>query len=704
MIELDEIGRQIVKNKYTAAFKAMGWQVDRSWKVSSSFSEGKIDKEKLGNIEKSDYFEFSEANDTVCLSSSKWTIKKTLREKMMLNQYLLQKNIGFRDVLWPLSIVKKLTEPKCSGGLKIRIQLPEDLLIGLYKNKFKQLKIDYIFFRNQVYMKMLQQFASHRWLLTYLTGATPFEGSATRPVRSQSECYAPTITRLADQVLYHSLKDYLKSDYCKQAKLVDGVTVGSSLDTENEMLEKGIHYLEITHLDLDPFSTLGISNEIMDLLEAMAAFFIATPGIRNENLQKILKEKRQLNQQIAHKNPFAISKCQVQARQFINKLSRFVSEAGLSELENSLNKIAVLCSSPTETPSTKLLRGQGSEKIDASALRLALDIKGKNINALAGIVGKLDSNSWLVLCSAFKLGESFSIVSLPDKLIKVGDTMLEAGIQTEKNSGIMQKLWANRELSKEIVAAAGYSIPTGWIISSIAEAENVYQEVQGLLIAIKNSHLPGVCVFRVPPTRGAFLQTVKKYLTPEYPCIVEQVVVGSNYTALIVGGKVISLVERIPQNVVGDGRSSIEKLIQNKRAKRKSLQSNFEFGKFQIATLAEQGRTSKDILPRGVQLYLRYDASTGTGADYFEALTEANRSCLGKIEQLAKILKMNDGGLDVIISNIYQTPNGEDNQFVFLNAHASPCFSEHELTLLGKTQHPADYIVKNAIGLNEHTK
>ncbi len=179
---------------------------------------------------------------------------------------------------------------------------------------------------------------------------------------------------------------------------------------------------------------------------------------------------------------------------------------------------------------------------------------------------------------------------------------------------------------------------------------------------------------------------------------------GSNYTALIVGGKVISLVERIPQNVVGDGRSSIEKLIQNKRAKRKSLQSNFEFGKFQIATLAEQGRTSKDILPRGVQLYLRYDASTGTGADYFEALTEANRSCLGKIEQLAKILKMNDGGLDVIISNIYQTPNGEDNQFVFLNAHASPCFSEHELTLLGKTQHPADYIVKNAIGLNEHTK
>ncbi|KRM97541.1 bifunctional glutamate--cysteine ligase glutathione synthetase [Liquorilactobacillus aquaticus DSM 21051] len=708
MVELDEIGKQIVKNNFSAAFKAVGWQIDRTWKVSSMLAGSNgIDKKRLENIKSSEYFEFNAINSSVSLSSEKWYSKKSLREKMILNQYLLQENMAPEDALWPLSIVKKESNLNCLGGLKIRIQLPEDLLIGLYKNKFKQLKIDYIVFRNQVYMKLLQQFASHRWLLTYLTGATPFvDGAKTRPTRSQSECHMSETMNLADQVAYGSLKDYLKNVQHEQAGLVDGIKVGSSLKTESEMLEKGIHYLEISHFDLDPFSTLGVSDEIMDLLEALTAFFIASPGIKNENLQDVLKESRQLNQQVARENPFATSVCQLQAQKLINKLKRFVKEVvSLGGLEPSLNKLAILCNSSAETSSTKLLRAQGSDLAE-NARQLALNNKISNTNILSKTaLNTVDLNSRLVLDSAFKLGVPFEIISLSDNLIKVGNTILDAGIQTEASSAIMQKLWADRELTKKLAAAAGFNVPTGWTITNIAETEAVYQEVQGLIIAMKNTHFEGTRVFRIPPTRSMFIHAVKKYLTPKFPCLVEQAIVGSNYTALLVGGRVVSLVERIPQNIVGDGHSSIEQLVKNKKAKRENLQSSFDLGKLQEETLKEQGRTSSDILPRGVQLYLRYDASRGTGADHLEVLDEVDNSYLKKIEELAKILKMSDGGIDVIISNIYQplVGAGEENQFVFLNAHAFPCLSAHEITLLNRTQHIADSIVRNAVNLSEQT-
>ncbi|GAJ26086.1 hypothetical protein JCM15457_997 [Liquorilactobacillus sucicola DSM 21376 = JCM 15457] len=702
MLELDEIGKQIVKNNFSAAFNAVKWQVKRTWRVAPTVSGRAVDTKKIKDIQLSKCCKYKIAENIISLQNDGWYSKESLQKRMLLDQYLLQENLGANNILWPMSVVESGTE-KVLGGVKVRLQLPEELLLELYKSKFEQLKIDYIGFRNQVYMKILQQFANYRWLLTYLTGATPFgEGANASPVRSQSECCSIPVLKAADQVDYRSLQSYLQNSQYRQTRKTDGVTVASSFENEVEMLQKGIHYLEIPHLDLDPFAITGIRPEILDLLEALAAFFIATPGIRNEEMAATLQKNRQLNQQIAHENPFSATECQLQAQKTLNKLQRFVQAVGLGELEQSLDKAIALSKAPTETPSAKLLRGHAGRPMTTSAQQLAVRNGTSNESLLDhSELRILDDNSRLVLCAAFKLGVSYSVVSSQDKLIKVGNTMLECGIQTEDSSAVMQKVWSNRQLSKKIAAAAGYTVPTQWNVSQKSEIAKVYQEVKGAAIAIKNNRTSGTHVFRVPPTQKLFAQTVKQYLTLAAPCLVEQVVTGAPYTALLVGGKVVSLVERIPQNIVGNGRSTIKQLIQNKENERKKLGRCFDFGEIQKKSLAEQGRTLTDVLPRGVQLYLRYDASTKTGADYLEVRAETDVSYLQRLEELAGLLKMSSGSLDVLISNIYQplASDAEKGQFVFLNAHAFPQLSKHQHTLLKETQAIAESIVKNAVSL-----
>ncbi|KRL00100.1 hypothetical protein [Liquorilactobacillus capillatus] len=696
MVELDEIGKQIAKDNLFTAVAAIRWQVQRTWKIQSVNPTIKTNVQSVAAIKPSTYFRYNAEQQSVSLLADHWSSKKDQQQMMVLNQQLLQENLGDKSVLWPLSVVSE-DKKSVVGGVTVRLQLPEELFLELYKNRFKQLQIDYITFRNQIYMKVLQQFVNYRWLLTYLTGATPFvAGSNIRPVRSQSECCLAASVDAVKRVDYRSLQSYLRSSQHQQAGLTDGIKVGSSFENEHEMLQKGIHYLEITHLDLNPFAAMGVSFEMLDLIEALVAFFLVTPGIKNDDLQAALQEKRQLNQHVAHENPFSATTCQLQARKIINQLSRFTKEIGRSDLGQSLSQVAGVLKQPTETPSTKLLRKQDSQKLTESTLKLVADyaVKGRLTQAKT----TLDDNSRLVLSAAFKLGVPYAVISAPDHLIRVGKSLLERGIQTEKTSAVMQKIWKNRQLSQKIVAAAGYAVPTGWTITQTSEILNVYRETKGLALVIKNNYRTGAQVFRIPPTQDIFVQTVKQYLSSEQPCLIEQVVLGSSYTALLVGGKVVSLIERLPQNIVGDGRSTIKQLIQRKQVKQQNRQTQFAFGEVQARSLAEQGRVLEDILPRGVQLYLRYDASTNTGADYLEVSSEIDSSYLKKIAELARTLQMSDGSLDIMITNIYQplTAANEKSQLVFLNAHAFPALRKHYFTLLRQTQAVAESIVKNA--------
>ena len=154
---------------------------------------------------------------------------------------------------------------------------------------------------------------------------------------------------------------------------------------------------------------------------------------------------------------------------------------------------------------------------------------------------------------------------------------------------------------------------------------------------------------------------------------------GSCYRILLVDQTPITILERLPQQVVGDGRSTIAQLIKRKQLQFDQQGRKFEFGELQRQTLAAQGRALQDVLPCGIQLLLRFDASTQSGEEYLEVSDQLDSSYLPVIKKVAAALKLKNGVLDVIISNLYQKfdPQTAAGQFYFLSAH-----QQADLTLL----------------------
>ena len=169
--------------------------------------------------------------------------------------------------------------------------------------------------------------------------------------------------------------------------------------------------------------------------------------------------------------------------------------------------------------------------------------------------------------------------------------------------------------------------------------------------------------------------------------MIEQVVQGSVYRALVVNDEIISLVERIPANVVGDGRSTLKELINRKNARARAEFETITLGEVERETLKAQGLKLESVIPRGIQVLLRYDATFNTGLQAYEVLDEVDSSYLTEIKRLAEALQLHDGALDIIIPNIYQ-PYTEQAQLTFLNAHAYPALALNEYVLLQTEKQP----------------
>ena len=153
---------------------------------------------------------------------------------------------------------------------------------------------------------------------------------------------------------------------------------------------------------------------------------------------------------------------------------------------------------------------------------------------------------------------------------------------------------------------------------------------------------------------------------------------GSTYRALIADKKVVSIVEKIPANVVGDGRSTLEQLLAKKQ---------YVLDEIETETLKNQGIRLDEVIPRGIQVLLRYDASSNTKAQYLEVLDEIDQSYLTKIVELAESLHLNDGGIDVILPNLYQPYDlAHPELLVFLSAHTEIDYSIHENVMLLDSQ------------------
>jgi D-alanine-D-alanine ligase-like ATP-grasp enzyme len=211
-----------------------------------------------------------------------------------------------------------------------------------------------------------------------------------------------------------------------------------------------------------------------------------------------------------------------------------------------------------------------------------------------------------------------------------------------------------------------------------------YAKQLGFPVVVKpNSGSQGVGVVKVY-TKRDFYRAMHFVFGRDRVALVQQPVSGHDYRIVVLDDTVISAYERIPLNIIGDGKSSIRQLLKKKQ-KQFVLDGRDTIIRAEDARIAEnlkrQGFTMRSILPSGEQLYLLDNANLSSGGDAIDVTKKIHNGFKNLAVALTKDMGLRICGVDLMVEgDIADAPQ----TYWVLEINAAPGLDHYVKT--GKTQ------------------
>src|SRR3954466_10616733 len=135
---------------------------------------------------------------------------------------------------------------------------------------------------------------------------------------------------------------------------------------------------------------------------------------------------------------------------------------------------------------------------------------------------------------------------------------------TSATSAIAVDVASDKDLTTRLLGAAGLPVPKQDTVRTSDQAAAVAQRI-GFSVVVKpldGNHGRGVCLDLqdADDVREAF--PIARDQTRRGIVIVESYITGRDYRCLIIDGRLAAVAERVPAHVVGDGKSTVEDLVE----------------------------------------------------------------------------------------------------------------------------------------------
>ena len=221
----------------------------------------------------------------------------------------------------------------------------------------------------------------------------------------------------------------------------------------------------------------------------------------------------------------------------------------------------------------------------------------------------------------------------------------------------------DKDFSAYFMRKMGYPVVTGETFFSAEWAETVgskrnvdaayrYARRLGFPVIVKpNSKSQGAGVAKVY-TKRDFYRAMRAALKKDRVALVQEALSGKDYRVVVLDDKIISAYERIPLSVIGDGRSTIAKLLERKQRffKKSGRDTQIKTNDFRMAMkLARNGLDMSSVLKKGEHIFLLDNANLSTGGDSLDVTDSVHPSFARLAIQLTKDMGLRFCGVDLMI-------------------------------------------------------
>ncbi len=255
---------------------------------------------------------------------------------------------------------------------------------------------------------------------------------------------------------------------------------------------------------------------------------------------------------------------------------------------------------------------------------------------------------------------------------------------SNKTSILAVELACDKEGTKTILSNAGVPVPQGTVIRYLDELEQAIADVGGYPIVIKpldGNHGRGITIDINDWLEAKAAYDLASQASKTRAVIVEQYYRGNDHRVLVINGKVVAVAERVPAHVIGDGRTTIQELIEitNQDPKRgeghDKVLTKIIIDSTSQAVLAKQGYSLDSVLPSQSVAYLRATANLSTGGVAIDRTDEIHPENVWLAQRVAKIIDLDIAGIDIVTADISQPLS--ETKGVIVEVNAAPGFRMH---------------------------
>ena len=136
--------------------------------------------------------------------------------------------------------------------------------------------------------------------------------------------------------------------------------------------------------------------------------------------------------------------------------------------------------------------------------------------------------------------------------------------------------------------------------------------------------------------------------------LIESHVEGLCYRLLVVHGRMLAAVRRVPAGVIGDGEHSVADLIEqaNTEPRRGTVISRLSVDGEALAYLAEQGLRLNSVPAEGRRVWLRRTAYSETGGHHEDVTEDVHPDNRALAERVARLIRLDIAGIDLLTTDV----------------------------------------------------
>ncbi len=278
--------------------------------------------------------------------------------------------------------------------------------------------------------------------------------------------------------------------------------------------------------------------------------------------------------------------------------------------------------------------------------------------------------------------------------------------ETDRTPAIAESIASEKDLTKTLLSSCGVPVPEGEVVASVEEAISAAEDI-GYPVVVKptdGNHARGVFtnIMTAEEVAAAFPLAAAE----GSEVMVERFIRGTEHRILVVGGKMVAANMGEAVSVIGDGKSTIDELIETQinTDPRRGVEHEFplyviSLDRFPAAKMEveRQGFTGSSVPPEGHEVMIVRTSNMAFDVTDEVHPDTAELACLA-----ARIVGLDIAGIDLVCEDISKPLDAQRGAIVEVNA--GPGLLMHIKPAVGQPRPVGEAIVAHLFEKDEDSR